>query len=260
MKSIPNDCHDPELERLLDEYRVSQERAVEQQLAATGECPAPAELADLANGRIHVAQRRELLARHLVHCSRCLDQNLDQLLVRDAGHAVAPAASPVRAARSLRRHFAAAAAVVLCALWGGLSTPTPRSPALAGVFLTDPLGLEPRGQLFLAGGSYRLLAVPRAAGHLALVRVDDGGARWVEVEPANHFVPVAADTEVLLPLDHAIAPGGAVAWIVVLAEHRPDAAQMADWLPRLAVGEQPAGTATERVTVLPQSHASGSRH
>jgi len=200
-----------ELAEAARDYAASAFRATERQLAESGECPAPEELAALAAGTIDDGARREALAHHLLACPRCFDANLARL---------APGAAPVggEAGRERRRRFAlvslaAVAAVVLVGLF--LAGPWSRAPQpITSVFWVDADGIVLRG---VEGNERRIQVACRAGGHLALLRVDAEGLVAEPVEDGESWARVHADEDVIVPLDRTLVTRRGQTYVLLYA-------------------------------------------
>lgn len=208
---------DAAVKRLAAEYRESDLRRSESQLAALGECPEPADLDALRRGTIQSAEKRTALARHVIACPRCADRNLT-LLASDVEIQQMSNGTRVRRMAIV----AAAAAAVVLVTWIALRPGgPPLSPALGQVLLVDAAGREMRdAEPPRVGDNRRALVVVARTGFASLVRLasENGDATIEPVDAAARWAAVTAGEEVLLPLDRAVSISRAETWIVVLAD------------------------------------------
>lgn len=257
---------DDSVERLIASAKGSAQWAEERSLAQDADCPAPEELRDLERGLIGDPSRRRKLARHLVVCPRCFERNLalfsklQQLVVtplETVGVAEPVASLPRVSRRPIRwsAFLAAAAAlfVTVSLLRVPVTSPTPSR--LVGIFPTDSHGFEMRSASVPNAPELvdRRVAVEVGAnGFVALGRFTPNGIEPMEVERTALATVVSAGEEVLLPLDRAVPSALGETWLVVFAESEPSAAELRDWMNRLASGYAQDGVEAQRIIVRPR--------
>lgn len=242
----PHEDAEPEID--VRAFLASELLATERRLATSGECPDAAEVDLLARGEIRHAWRREALARHMLFCRRCLDQNLVRLAAgRGPERSLAAGAAPgMRSIRPLAR-VAAAAVLVIAAVFFFSTPDRVVERGLVATRVTDAHGLETRNVHVLEPGDPRRLLVEVARpGYLGLLRATARGGAWEPVEGDALLLRSDGAEEVLLPLDHAVPVEGPEDWIVVRLDDPIEPAALKELAPRLLAGERPGGVEVAR--------------
>ena len=251
-----NDTRIAQTARWLSAYRESEVHAREQAFADSGECPPRADVLALSEGRIDDPTRRAKLARHLLACPRCGDDNLRQLS-DNARTAELP--SLVRLASHRKRigwsTLAAVALLLVLALVAWREVGPAGSPAVNDVRLVDQFGLEMRSvNLHAQLHPRRVLVRTGASGWLALGRVRGSDLELEPLEGSALLVETRAGEELVLPLDRpldpipapAVAPGED--WLVLHFASPPLPEELPALLRQAARGMLPAGVSAWRIT------------
>lgn len=248
------DAIDQEIEQPLAAYRASAAFASEQALAESGACPDPAEVAALSAGTITVPWRRAALARHLVACPRCADENLALLLAldraEDEGHHGEDMVARPRFRIHLRPAILASAAALLLAAAGlgplGIET---SAPAIREAYGVDRYGFLVRNPDPLLE---RIQVTSTTHGYVALARLSASGIELEPMRSSELMIEVFADEQVVLPTDRVLALEGDDEWLVLHCAKPLGATELAELARNAAAGALPPGVASARLRFSPR--------